>query len=76
MQIKGFSKDLRTKLAALDLERETGTITQADHDAQATILKGQEMVALGLTAADGWGYGPTAPVPDNPQGYTMVFWRA
>lgn len=75
MQIIGFSKSLRDALAALDLQRESAPLTEQEHHTQETALIQAEFARLGLSAADGWNWGPTPPVKNKPAGYTSVFWK-
>lgn len=83
MQIEPYPLALRTTLAAWDLERETGRVSEADYQmdcAQAIAASKLRLIAKGKIDASWADTGPDGgtPIPfaDNPDGLTMIFYKA
>lgn len=72
VQYVGFSDDLRTLIAELDLERERGEITLAEHDTLKASAIAAEQDAIGLDGT--WRTDQAPAEPHHPTGKTSVFW--
>lgn len=73
-----FPVALRVQLAALDLQRETGTITQEQHDTQADtwIVEAQAKLNLDRAWSNTGSHGHTPErEKHNPEGLTMVWYQ-
>lgn len=73
MQMVGFPPDTRTALAALELQHETGQLTDAEYATQETATIEAARTLLHLDAT--WQLPPSPPVEHNPMGRTSVFWK-
>jgi hypothetical protein len=73
MQYVAYPPETRTALAALELQWETGTLTEQEHASQAHTTIAAARTLLGLDAS--WQIGPTPPMLHNPNGRAGVFWK-
>ena len=82
MQTIAYPTALRTAIAAWDLARETGQLSEADYQmdyAQAIANAKKVLIANGSLDASWMDTGPdgATPIPfvDNPEGLTQIFYN-
>lgn len=73
MQIVAYPRELRAHLAALDLQRETGTLSPDAYDREVEAVLEETRILIGLEGT--WRNSPSPPEPDHPTGRQMCWWQ-